>query len=162
MDSFATAEDGATQAGQTAEAGAQAFKAQVEQAASAGNQAFKDSLDKSLSTLNDLNAQAKRNLEAVVASMTAATRGAEALGAQAMAFTKRSVDGNVEQAKALTAARSMQEVVELQTSFAKSAMEAYVAELNRASETLSTVVKDAFRPLNERASAMVETFQSTR
>ena len=162
MDGFGAAEDVAAQAGQTAEAGANALKDQMDQATSAGKQAFKDTLDKSLTTLNDLNAQAKRNLEAVVASMTAATRGAEALGAQAMQFTKRSVDGNVEQAKALTAARSMQEVVELQTSFAKTAMEAYVAELNRASETLSTVVKDAFRPLNERASAMVETFQATR
>lgn len=162
MDGFGAAEDVTAQAGQTMEAGAQALKDHVDQATTAGNQAFKDTMDKSLTALNDLNAQAKRNLEAVVASMTAATRGAEALGAQAMAFTKKSVDGNVEQAKALTAARSMQEVVELQTSFAKTAMEAYVAELNRASETLSTVVKDAFRPLNERASSMVETFQAGR
>ena len=148
--------------GQAAAAGAQAMKDTVDQAAGATNQALKDTMDKSLSALNDLNGQAKHNLEALVASMTAATRGAEALSAQAAAYTKRSVEGQVDQAKAVAAARSMQEVIELQTAFAKSAMEAYVAELTRASETITTAVKDTFRPINERAASMVETIQSSR
>ena len=159
------ADAGKSVADKTAEAareGAQSFKANVEQATQASHQAIKETMDKSLSALNEVNAQSKRNLEAVMASMTAATRGVEALGGQAMAFTKRSVEGNVEQAKALTACRSMQEVVELQTNFAKSAMEAYVAELNRASETITAAVKDSFKPLSERATAIVETVQSAR
>lgn len=142
--------------------GVQSFKANVEQATQASQQAIKETMDKSLSALNEVNAQSKRNLEAVMASMTAATRGVEALSGQAVAYTKRSVEGNVEQAKALTACRSLQEVVELQTSFAKSAMEAYVAELNRASETITAAVKDSFKPLSERATAIVETVQSAR
>lgn len=152
----------ADKAAETAREGVQTFKANVEQASQASQQAIKETMDKSLSALNEVNAQSKRNLEAVMASMTAATRGVEALGGQALAYTKRSVEGNVEQAKALTACRSMQEVVELQTNFAKSAMEAYVAELNRASETITAAVKDSFKPISERASAIVETVQSAR
>ena len=148
--------------GQAAAAGAQAMKDKVDQATTATKQAFKDTMDKSLSALNDVNGQAKQNLEALMASMTAATRGAEALGSQAAAFAKKSVEGHVDQAKAVAAARSMQEVIELQTAFAKSAMEAYVAELSRASETIAAAVKETFRPLNERASAVVETIQSSR
>src|SRR5579875_3180513 len=72
---------------QTTVAGAEAFKATAERAATAGNQAFQDGVQKSLGALNEINAQGKRNLEAVVASVTAAARGAEALGAQAMAYT---------------------------------------------------------------------------
>ncbi|MGC1303805.1 MAG: TIGR01841 family phasin [Caulobacteraceae bacterium] len=127
-----------------------------------GDQALREGMDKSLNTLNELNAQSKRNLEAVVASVTAATKGAEALSAQAMAYTKKAVEGQVEQARALTGARSVQEVVELQTTYAKSALESYVAELNRLSETLSGAVKESFRPLNERATAVVETLQAVR
>jgi hypothetical protein len=41
-------------------------------------------------------------------------------------------------------------------------MEAYMAQMNRASETFSAMMKDAFRPLNERTNAMVETLQSAR
>ena len=144
------------------ENGANAFKATVDQFTTAGNQAFKEQVDKSLTALNDVNAQGKRNLEAVVASVTAATKGAEALGAQAMAYSKKALEENIAQARALTGARSVQEVVELQTSFAKTAMEAYIGELNRASELVSTTLKDSMRPINERTSAMVETFQAAR
>lgn len=137
-------------------------KSQMDQAATAGAAAMKDSVEKSLQALNDLNAQSKRNLEAVVASVTAATKGAEALGAQAMAYTKKAMEGQAEAARAMTGARSAQEIVELQTSFAKSAMEAYIAEMNRASEIVANAVKESMRPLNERATAMVEAAQSAR
>lgn len=137
-------------------------KAAVDQFTAAGNQAFKDGVEKSLASLNEVNAQGKRNLEAVVASVTAAAKGAEALGAQAIAYSKKAFEDQVSQAKALTAARSLQEVVELQTSFAKTSLEAYILELNRASETVSAAVKDSLRPLNERASSVVEQFQAAR
>jgi phasin family protein len=142
--------------------GADTVKAAVDQFTTAGNQAFKDGVEKSLASLNEVNAQGKRNLEAVVASVTAAAKGAEALGAQAISYSKKAFEDQVTQAKALTAARSLQEVVELQTSFAKTALEAYISELNRASETVSAAVKDSMRPLNERASAVVEQFQAVR
>lgn len=132
------------------------------QAATAGNQAFKDSAEKSLTALNEMNAQGKRNLEAVVASVTAATRAAETLGAQAMSYTKSSLEKQVEAARALTGARSVQEAVELQTTFARSALETYVAEMNKATEVMSAAVKDTFKPLNERATAMMEAAQSVR
>lgn len=134
----------------------------MDRASTVGDQAFKDGMEKSLTALNELNAQSKRNLEAVVESVTAATKGAETLSAEAMAFTKKAVEGQVEQAKALSGARSVQEVVELQTTYAKSAMEAYIAQMNKAAEIMSGVVKESFRPLNERATALMETMQSAR
>jgi phasin family protein len=137
-----------------------AFAAQ--QAFDVGGQAFKESIDKSLSALNDANALSKRNVEAVVASVSAATKGAEALGAQAMAFSKKTFEENVAQSKALAGARSIQEVVELQTAFAKTSLEGFIGEMNRASEVVSSTVKDSLRPLNERASAMVEQLQAAR
>ncbi len=146
----------------TAKATAEKVKATTEQYTAAGTQAFKDNVEKSLAGLNDLNAHSKKNLEAMVASATAATKGAETLGAQAMSFSKTSFERNVEAAKALSSVRSLQEAVELQTAFAKSAMETYMAELNRATETVSATVKDSLRPLNERATAMMETFQAAR
>nr|WP_158918770.1 TIGR01841 family phasin [Caulobacter sp. S45] len=138
------------------------MKDAMSKATAMGDQAFREGMDKSLSSLNEMNAHSKRNLEAVVASVTAATKGAEALSAQAMAYTKKTVEGQVEQARALSGARSMQEVVELQTTYAKSALEAYVAELSRLTETLSSAVKESFRPLNERTTAVVETLQAVR
>jgi phasin family protein len=134
----------------------------TDQFATAGNQAFKDGVEKSLTALNEANAQGKRNMEAVSASVTAAAKGAESLGAQVMAYSKKAFEDQVAQAKALSTAKSIQEVVELQTSFAKTAMEAYIAQMNQASEIVSATVKDSLRPLNERATAVVEQFQAAR
>ena len=142
--------------------GAETIKSTVDQFTTAGNQAFKDSIEKSLSALGEANTHSKKNLEAVVASVTAATKGAEALGAQAMAYSKKAMEDHVAAAKSLTSAKSVQEVVELQTSFAKSALEAYMAEMTRMSETVSASVKDSMKPLNERVTAMVERVQAAR
>lgn len=133
-----------------------------EQFTTAGNQAFKDGVEKSLSALNDINAHSKQNLEAVVASVTAATKGAESLGAQAIAYAKKSVEDSVAAAKTLSGAKSLQEVVELQTAFAKSAMEGYLAEMNRASEVVAASVKESLAPVSGRISATVEKFQAAR
>jgi phasin family protein len=143
-------------------AAADAVKTTVDQFSAASNVAFKEGVEKTLAALNDANAHSKKNLEAVVASVTAATKGAEALGAQAMAFSKSNFETQVAAAKSLTSAKSVQEVVELQTAFAKSALESYMAEMGRMSETVSASVKDSMKPLNERVTAMVERLQAAR
>jgi hypothetical protein len=56
----------------------------------------------------------------------------------------------------------VQEVIELQTSFAKSALEAYLAEVNKASETAAVAFKESLTPLNARMTAAVEKFQAAR
>src|SRR4249919_2828830 len=100
-------------------AAASTVKTTVDQFTAASNVAFKDGVEKTLAALNEANGVSKKNLEAVVASVTAATKGAEALGAQAMAFSKTSFESQVAAAKSLSSAKSVQEVVELQTAFAK-------------------------------------------
>lgn len=143
-------------------AAAETVKATVEQFTFAGNQAFKDAVEKSLAGLNEANAHSKKNLEAVIASVTAATKGAEALGAEAMTFSKTAVEKQVAAAKSLSTAKSVQEVVELQTSFAKSALESYMAEVAKMSEIVTASLKDSMKPINERVTAAVERLQAAR
>ena len=143
-------------------AAAETAKSTVEQITAASNVAFKDGVEKTLAALNDANAHSKKNLEAVVASVTAAAKGAEIVGAQAMAFSKKTFDDQVSAARTLATAKSVQEVVELQTSYAKTALEAYMAEMTRMSETVSASVKDSMKPLNERVTALVERVQAAR
>ena len=124
-------------------AAADTAKNTVDKMTAASNVAFKDGVEKTLAALNDANATSKKNLEAVVASVTAATKGAEALGAQAMAYSKSAFETQTAAAKSLSGAKSVQEVVELQTAFAKSSLETYMAEMGRMSEIVSASVKDS-------------------
>ncbi|HEX5379657.1 MAG TPA: TIGR01841 family phasin [Phenylobacterium sp.] len=143
-------------------AAAETVKNTVEQFTTAGNQAFKDAVEKSLAGLNEANAHSKKNLEAVIASVSAAAKGAEALGAEVVAYSKSALENQVAAAKSLSGAKSVQEVVELQTNFAKSAMEAYIAQMSKASEIVSASMKDSLKPLNERVTAAVERLQAAR
>jgi phasin family protein len=128
----------------------------------AGNQAFKDSVEKSIAALTEMNDHSRKNLEAMIASATAAAKGAETVGARAMAFSKKSVEGQIAAAKALAGAKSIQEAVELQTGFAKSAFDIMVTEVTEVSETVSNSVKDTLSPINERVTAIVERVQASR
>ena len=119
-------------------------------------------MEKTTASLAQLSAESKSNLEALTASATAAQKGAEALSAQAMSYGKTSWETGVAAAQTIAKARSIQELLELQTSYAKSAMEVYVSEVSKMTETLTASVKDSFKPINERVTASVEKFQAAR
>ena len=137
-------------------------KAQAESIQAAGAKAFREGVDKSVASLSEINVHGKKNLEAVVESAAAAQKGAEALSQQAVAYSKKSWEDGVAAAQSFSQARSVQELFELQTNWAKSAAEAYLAEFGKATETMTTSVKDSFKPINERVSAAVEQFQAAR
>ncbi|MBU1378201.1 MAG: TIGR01841 family phasin [Alphaproteobacteria bacterium] len=139
-----------------------AAKNTIEQLTATSNVAFKEGVEKSLAAMNEMNSYSKKNMEAMVASATASAKGAEALGAQAMAFSKTVFEKQVTAAKSLAGAKSVQEVVELQTAFAKSALETYMAQFGAMSDTVSSSVKESMKPLNERVTAVVEKFQAVR
>ena len=141
---------------------AETAKSTVEQFTVASNTAFKDGVEKTLAAINEANAHSKKNLEAVVASVSAAAKGAETLGAQAMAFSKKAFDDQVAAARSLAGAKSVQEVVELQTSLARTFLENYMAEVGKLTETVSSSVKDSMKPLNERVTDLVEKLQAAR
>jgi len=128
----------------------------------AGNHAFKDSIERTVAAMTEMNAHSKKNLEALIAAATATAKGAETVGARAMAFSKKSLEGQIAAAKALSGAKSIQEAVELQTTYAKGAFETYVAEINEISEITASSVKEALSPINERVTAMVERVQAPR
>ena len=141
---------------------AETAKSTVEQFTVASNTAFKDGVEKTLAAINEANSHSKKNLEAVVASVTAAAKGAETVGAQAMAFSKKAFDEQVAAARTLASAKSVQEVVELQTTLARTFLESYMAEVGKLTETVSSSVKDSMKPLNERVTDLVEKMQAAR
>jgi phasin family protein len=141
---------------------AEAAKSTVEQLTAASNTAFKDGVEKTLAAMNEANTVSKKNLEALVASATAAAKGAETIGAQAMAISKKTFDDQVAAARSLASAKSVQELVELQTTYARTFMESYMSEVGKLTETVSASVKDSMKPLNDRVTDLVERFQAVR
>ena len=146
----------------TVEQAATTAKVQAEKFQAQGTQALRDGMEKTSATIAELSAQSKQNLEALTASATAAQKGAEALSAQALSYGKTSWETGVAAAQTIAKARSVQELIELQTSYTKSAMEAYLSEVTKATDVFTASVKDSFKPINERVTATVEKFQAAR
>ena len=150
-----SAEEFAASARKTVEANAFAF-------AESGQTALKETIERSAAAFGDISEYGKNNLDAVIASFTAATQGAEAINSNAVAFTKKSVEDTIEAAKSLAGVRSVQEAIELQTEYAKSAMDAYLAEITKAADLMAATFKDAWKPINDRTIAAMGQFQAAR
>ena len=133
--------DSAETVKKTVETATAQVKASAEKAQAAGAQAFREAADKSVAGLTELNVEGKKNLEAVVASAAAAQKGAEALSAQTVAYGKKSWEDGVAAAQSLAQARSVQEALELQTAYAKSAAETYLAEVTRMTDVFTASVE---------------------
>ena len=138
------------------------MKDTIENMTAKGNEAIKEGFEKTLTAVNDANAFQKDNVDAMIASATAAGKGFEAINTNAVSYAKTAMEGSVAAAKAVSSAKSIQEMFEIQADFAKSAMDAYLAEINKTTDLFATTVKDSVKPLNERVSASVELTQSFR
>lgn len=134
----------------------------IETMTAATNDSFKEGMEKTLSAVNEVTAFHKDTVEAVIASATVTGKGLETAGTNAAAYAKSAMEEGVAATKALSSAKSMQEVFEIQSNYAKSAMGSYLAELNKTTELFSGLVKDGAKPLNTRFSEIAELAQSQR
>lgn len=107
-------------------------------------------------TFEDVVGFQKDNVEAFVASSTILTKGFEALSKELVAFTQAQYEQSVSNAKALFAVKSVKELVDLQTEFAKTSFDALVAEATKVSETGIKVANEAAEPITARVNATVE------
>jgi phasin family protein len=133
-----------------------------ESISTAGNKAMKDGYEKAVAAFGDLNEFSKSNIEAFVASASTAGKGAEKINARVASFAKHALEEGVEIAKKAATAKSVQELMELQSDYAKASIDTYMGEVNKLADLYATSLKDAMKPLNERVTAAVELFQAQR
>jgi phasin family protein len=122
----------------------------------------RENIDRSLAALSEASAFGKQNVEAWVASATAAQKGFEALSARTVAFQKEAMEKHVAAAKSLATSKSVQEFVEKQNDYAKASFEAYVAELTSFSDLVSGIAKETFAPINDRVNAVGQLIQTAQ
>jgi len=123
-------------------------------------EAVRENFDRGIAALSEASAFGKQNVEAWVASATAAQKGFEALSARTIAFQKAALENHVAATKSLLTSKSVQEFVEKQNEYAKGAFEAYVAEVTQVSELVQGLAKETLQPINERVNAVGQLIQT--
>ncbi len=143
--------EGFVKAGQ--EQAAKAF----EQTASATKEQVEKASAQFLKGYEEIQAFSKGNVDALVQSGAIAAKGAEDLGREVVAYVQASFDKSVTTGKALLTAKSLKEVIDLQTDFVKSSLESFASEATRLQDLSTRVTNEAIAPLNARVNAAVET-----
>lgn len=96
--------------------------------------------------VEDIQQYGKEQFESAVASAATLQNGAQAIAVAVGDYTKKSFeDGNAFVTK-LSGVQSLDKVLEVQTEYAKSAYEFFVAELHKISELYVDLAKQAYKP----------------
>ena len=136
--------------------------ASAESALETGAAALKTGLEKSLKSYDAVLGYSKDSAEAAMKSATVAGKGVEAINSEIYSFSKQSIEDAVTATKAVMGSKSVHEAFEFQTDFAKSAFEAYVAELTKISELATSATKESFAPFKGRVQAWLDVVSTSR
>jgi phasin family protein len=127
-----------------------------------GTVALKANFEKAVKNYDVFLGFLKDTVEACVKAANVAGKGAETLHNEIYTYSKSAIEGGIANAKALMASKSAHEAFELQTGYAKTAFDSYVAELTKISEMFVATSKETFEPIQGRVQAWVDAVQSAR
>lgn len=127
-----------------------------------GTAAFKNGFEKAVKSYDHFLGYGKDTVEAYLKAANAAGKGVETLQSEIYGFSKQSIEDSLAATKAILGSKSVHEAFELQTDFAKTAFDAYVGQMTRLSEIMTSTSKQTFAPLQGRVQAWVEVVQSSR
>jgi phasin family protein len=97
--------------------------------------------------VEDIQAYGKEHLETVVASATTLQTGFQAIASAYGEYTKKSFEDTKSFVEKLSGVKSLDKAIEVQTEYAKSAYEAFVAESQKIAGMYTDLAKQTFKPL---------------
>jgi phasin family protein len=96
--------------------------------------------------VEDIQQYGKEHYETVVASATTLQNGIQAIAGAYGDYTKKSFEDTKSMVEKLSGVKSMDKAIELQTEFAKSAFETFVAESQKIAGLYTDLAKQTFKP----------------
>ena len=91
----------------------------------------------------------KEQYEHALASMSTFTKNYQAIATAYADYTKKSFEDTTAFVEKLSGVKSLDKVIEVQTEYAKSAYETFVAESQKIAGLYSDLAKQTFKPLEE-------------
>lgn len=89
----------------------------------------------------------KDQLEASKAAFTEVAKGLQAIATETTDYSKKSLETGSAHVEKLLGVKKLDEAITLQSEFAKSAYEGFVAQAAKIGEMYATVAKQAFKPV---------------
>jgi phasin family protein len=97
--------------------------------------------------VEDIQQYGKDHIESVVASATTVQTGLQAIASAYGDYTKKSFEDTKSFVEKLSGVKSLDKALEVQTDYAKSAYETFMAESQKIAGMYSDLAKQSFKPL---------------
>ena len=97
--------------------------------------------------VEDIQQYGKEHMETVVASATTVQNGLQAIASAYGDYTKKSFEDTRSFVEKLSGVKSLEKAMEMQTEYAKSAYETFVAESQKIAGLYTDLAKQTFKPL---------------
>ena len=97
--------------------------------------------------VEDIHQYGKEHLETVVASATTLQNGIQTIATAYGDYTKKSFEDTKSYVEKMSGVKSLDKAIEVQTEFAKSAYETFVAESQKIAGLYTDLAKQTFKPL---------------
>ena len=95
---------------------------------------------------DDLQQVGKENVEVTLKSMGALSKGTQAIAVEVADYSKKVFEDGTAALEKLFGLKSFDKAVEVQTEYAKTAYEGFVARANKLSELYTELAKETYRP----------------
>lgn len=97
--------------------------------------------------VEDFQKLSKEGVEASVQSFTAASKGAQAIAVEFADYARKSFEQSTSAFEKLLGARTFDRALEVQSEYAKTAYENFVAQATKIGELYAGIAKDSYKPL---------------
>ena len=94
----------------------------------------------------DLQQVGKDNVEIAMKSFDALTKGSQAIAVEVADYSKKAFETGTAALEKLFGVKSFDKAIELQTDYAKSAYEGFVAEATKLGELYADLAKETYKP----------------
>lgn len=96
---------------------------------------------------DDLQKLGKEGMDVTVQSLTVATKGAQAIASEYTDYARKSFEQGTAAFEQLIGARTLERAIEVQSDYARSAYESFVAQATKLGALYADVAKETYKPI---------------
>jgi hypothetical protein len=99
-----------------------------------------------LKNFEDMQKMSKESMDATMKSFGSLSKATQALAAELADYSKKSFEDGTKVVEKLFGAKSFDKAIEIQTDYAKTAYEGFVAEATKIGEIYADLAKETYKP----------------
>ena len=106
-----------------------------------------------VTNIEDMQKLAKDNMDAAMKSLDVMSKGFQAIAAEVMNYSKRSLEDHTAAMQNIMGAKSPEKAFEIQSEYVRAASEGFMAQATKIGELYADLAKELYKPIGESTSA---------